>query len=167
MAKKKTAPKKNPPKKEARSWEENTWRITDRLCAPAILLILHKQNSYGYQMLAHMEKLGLSSDASVVYRNLRKLDEEGVIHSQWQTDGAGPARRVYKLAAEGQDLLHAWILTLKKEKTVLEKFLGQYENRIKKQPGCSPCGTSDPCCEVSDEAQISKHTKRKEVIGRG
>ena len=150
MAKKKTTPKRSAPEGEARSWEENTWRVTDRLVAPAQLLLLYEQNSHGYELLQRMEELGLSPDASVVYRNLRKLEEEGAVRSAWQTQGSGSAKRVYKLTADGQELLQAWILTLTKEKVVFENFLTFYETRLEAQPGCNPCQTDDPCCAVPE-----------------
>ncbi|MBN4080779.1 helix-turn-helix transcriptional regulator [Caldithrix abyssi] len=153
MINKKTTPNQSPSKREGRSWEENTWRVTERLVAPALLLLLREQNSHGYELLQRIDTLGLSPDASVVYRNLRKLEEEGTIRSEWQTKGPGSAKRVYKLTADGQDLLEAWIITLTREKTVFENFLTIYAGKLKAQSGCNPCESGDPCCEVPDTVE--------------
>ncbi|MBI3292219.1 MAG: helix-turn-helix transcriptional regulator [Elusimicrobia bacterium] len=134
--------------------EEDTWRVTDRLTSPVLLLLLHKKNSYGYELLEAMGSLGLSPDASVVYRHLRRLEVEGAVRSEWHTKGPGPARRVYKLTPEGQELLGVWIVTLKKEREVFERLLMVYEERLARHPGCDPCGTVDTCCETPHLTQI-------------
>ncbi len=143
---------------------EEPGRIVDRLISPALLLLLHQRNSHGYELLDRLESLALASDASVVYRHLRRMEQEGLVRSQWNTNGPGPARRTYKLTADGEDLLHAWMQTLKKEKVVFEQFLATYQQQITKKMTCEPCATGDPCCEPSASDAKWLHKTRQSVI---
>lgn len=123
--------------------ENNTGAISDRcecptgmgsrFIQPCLLLLLHQKDSYGYELIENLSKLGASSDASVVYRNLRRMEKEELVKSEWDTKGPGPAKRYYKLTAEGEDLLNSWAATLKQNKETLENFLEVYQQRFKKE----------------------------------
>jgi DNA-binding PadR family transcriptional regulator len=63
------------------------------------------------------------ADPGMVYRHLRKLEEEDFVASTWDTTGTGPARRYYKLTSEGEELLRDWIPFMEKNLRSLEKFL--------------------------------------------
>jgi DNA-binding PadR family transcriptional regulator len=62
---------------------------------------------------------------------LRSLEEEGVVRSSWDTNGSGPARRVYALTEEGTEYLHGWALNLRKVRQNLDRFLTEYETHFK------------------------------------
>ena len=57
----------------------------------------------------------------MIYRHLRQLENDGLVLSEWETEGAGPARRVYRLTAEGREMLDLWIEYMKKELARLKK----------------------------------------------
>jgi poly-beta-hydroxybutyrate-responsive repressor len=69
-------------------------------------------------------------EPGTVYRNLRRLEEEGSVSSHWDTEGGGPAKRLYCLTSEGEELLHAWALNIRQSKERLETFLSQYERQF-------------------------------------
>jgi DNA-binding PadR family transcriptional regulator len=58
---------------------------------------------------------------------LRSLEEEGVVRSSWDTNGSGPARRVYELTERGTEYLHDWALRLRQVRQNLDRFLTEYE----------------------------------------
>lgn len=98
------------------------------LIQPCLLLLLYEKPTHGYELIEKLMELGLEQclDATTVYRNLRRMEEEGLVISQWDTQGPGPARRLYQLTPEGEDLLHSWASIIQQRKEILEKFLHKY-----------------------------------------
>jgi poly-beta-hydroxybutyrate-responsive repressor len=70
-------------------------------------------------------------DPGTLYRTLRRLEEDGLVRSTWDTGGAGPARRVYELTDQGLEYLHAWAVNIRRTKAQLERFLAEYEAQFK------------------------------------
>ncbi|MGI9861946.1 helix-turn-helix transcriptional regulator [Moorella naiadis] len=98
---------------------------------PCLLLLLAAKPTHGYELMESMNRLGLWSgvpDAGAVYRNLRRLEEDGLVHSRWSTSGPGPARRLYEITQEGLDYLHDWVVTIRRNKATLATFLNRYED---------------------------------------
>lgn len=108
--------------------------MSEKYLEPCLLLLLHQKTSYGYNLLEELSQLGISTDASVIYRNLRRMEETGLVKSHWDTKGSGPAKRNYIITKSGEDLLHSWVATIRKNKDILEHFLKVYENLFNKQP---------------------------------
>lgn len=100
------------------------------LLQPCLLLLLYERSTHGYELIEKMNCLGLWDgvpDAGAVYRHLRRLEEEGLVRSQWLTDGPGPARRRYEITPEGIEYLHQRAATIRRKKTALEAFLRRYD----------------------------------------
>jgi len=55
---------------------------------------------------------GAGMERGALYRTLRRLEVNGNVGSDWETDKAGPARRVHQLTAEGERHLEAWATVL-------------------------------------------------------
>ncbi|GIG88190.1 PadR family transcriptional regulator [Plantactinospora endophytica] len=73
----------------------------------ACLLILKKPN-YGYALLELLQRRGFAVDANTLYPLLRRLEKQGLLTSDWNTDESRP-RKFYRTSAEGfevADLLH-------------------------------------------------------------
>jgi PadR family transcriptional regulator PadR len=101
-----------------------------RFVEPCILFFLSQKSSYGYELMEKINHFGFQKakpDPAMVYRTLRYLEKEGCVLSKWDTKGAGPAKRNYKLTPKGLSLLHAWAEGIAIRKQVLEKFLQQYK----------------------------------------
>ncbi len=96
---------------------------------PCLLLLLGEHSSYGYQLMETLTGLGWdagSPDPGVVYRNLRRMEHDGLVESSWDTSGPGPARRLYQLTPEGEDMLHSWATSVGHNVDVLNRFLARY-----------------------------------------
>jgi len=109
-----------------------------RFIEPSILLLLSGKPSHGYELMEELEKIGLhdgSPDPGAVYRNLRRMEEDGLLESEWDTSGTGPARRLYRLTPKGQEYLEAWAVTIEQRKRSLEKFLKMYAEFSKERKG--------------------------------
>jgi len=99
---------------------------------PQILLNLAKQPTHGYELMEMLGQMGdlASADPGNLYRILRSLEDEGVVRSNWDTTGVGPARRVYELTKEGLEYLDTWVINLRDTRQKLDNFLADYENQF-------------------------------------
>lgn len=82
------------------------------LVVGCILLLLAEQPSHGYGLLERLKDLMPSWELSAgnLYRDLRKLEADGLVVSVWEASQTrGPARRVYEITQAGQDSLEEWV----------------------------------------------------------
>ena len=110
-------------------------RRVPRLLHPFILLALKEKDSYGYELIEKISEFRFHNsppDVGAVYRNLRAMEKEGWVKSKWDTKGNGPAKRIYRITPQGEEILHGWAVTLQKRKESLEQFLDLYHNHYKK-----------------------------------
>ena len=59
---------------------------------------------YGYELRQALAQHGLPIEEGTLYPLLRRLEAQGLLHSEWRID-EGPPRRYYALNAEGRRLL--------------------------------------------------------------
>lgn len=101
---------------------------------PALLLLLHRGRSHGYDLSQGLRELGLGEsagfDMSTVYRSLRAMEDQGYVTSTWATGGIGPARRLYTLTPEGDLYLSLWVADLEATRKMLDLFITEYENHM-------------------------------------
>ncbi|MFP4345810.1 MAG: helix-turn-helix transcriptional regulator [Anaerolineales bacterium] len=101
---------------------------------PRLLLQLAQQRAYGYELLEMLEREQLPTpDSSTLYRTLRHFEEHGWVRSVWDTEGGGPARRVYEITDAGVEHLHAWAGKIRHTREQLGRFLDEYEDHFQKQ----------------------------------
>lgn len=100
---------------------------------PRLLLHLAQKPAHGYELLELLQQFDdeIAPDTGSLYRMLRSLEDDGVVRSSWDTNGSGPARRVYALTEEGTAYLHSWALNLCKVRQNLDRFLTEYETHFK------------------------------------
>lgn len=83
-----------------------------RYIEPLVLLALQEQKkSYGYDLAEKIADFALTDariERASLYRTLRVLEENGHVTSEWDVEGAGPARRVYALTEKGRLHLQEW-----------------------------------------------------------
>src|SRR5258708_40111376 len=73
-----------------------------------VLLLLLEQPAHGYELLERLEPFGFHrTDAGGLYRNLRALEDAGLVDSDWRQSAAGPDRHVYQITGAGKEELHA------------------------------------------------------------
>lgn len=87
-----------------------TWEGTYKkgLLSFWILLLLDQRPTYAFEMNPLINELSqntISADDNSLYRALNRFEQLGLITSQLQPSGQGPARRVYSLTGVGRDLL--------------------------------------------------------------
>ena len=66
----------------------------------ACLLVLHTPE-YGYQLLEALNDAGIDVDGNTLYPLLRRLEKQGLLTSDWNTDEPRP-RKYYRTTAAGR-----------------------------------------------------------------
>ncbi|GAB2457357.1 PadR family transcriptional regulator [Xylanimonas ulmi] len=66
-------------------------------------LIRLRTPGYGYALLETLTADGLDVDANTLYPLLRRLEKQGLVTSEWNTDEARP-RKFYTTSSAGADL---------------------------------------------------------------
>lgn len=61
---------------------------------------------YGYDLLATLPDAGLRVDGNTLYPLLRRLETQGLLTSEWNTDQSRP-RKFYRTSPDGRRLLVA------------------------------------------------------------
>ena len=93
----------------------------------AILLTLRESNLYGYKLMEQLTRFGFEAmNPGTMYRALRQMEQKGVLESQWQTTGNGPARRVYSLTQAGEAYLDLWARGLEQYQQAMNVFFNLY-----------------------------------------
>jgi DNA-binding PadR family transcriptional regulator len=68
----------------------------------ACLLALRSRD-YGYALLKRLDAAGIPSDPNTMYPLLRRLEERGLLVSEWNTEEARP-RKFYRTSPLGAEL---------------------------------------------------------------
>lgn len=100
-----------------------------RFVEPVVLLLLKKRGrSYGYDLSNGLDEYALTDaviERAALYRTLRNLEANGNVASEWETEGSGPARRVYKLTRRGEDHLQEWAAVLDHVAGSMKRFVSE------------------------------------------
>ncbi|HPG40958.1 MAG TPA: helix-turn-helix transcriptional regulator [bacterium] len=107
-----------------------------RWVEPSILYMLWEQPRHGYELMTDLPELGFvatQGDPGAIYRTLRHLEENGLVVSQWDTSGTGPAKRLYTITPLGIENLQLWAESLRQYKLALDAFLEKIDKIHQKQ----------------------------------
>ncbi|WCN83647.1 PadR family transcriptional regulator [Micromonospora sp. LH3U1] len=69
----------------------------------ASLVALRRPN-YGYALLQRLTDHGFPVDANTLYPLLRRLEDQGLLTSEWNTEESRP-RKFYRTSDEGESML--------------------------------------------------------------
>lgn len=123
------------PKRRRRGGRERCRRRINRFLEPCLLLLLHGDDSYGYELQDNLQRFGFSenpADSSTIYRIMRSLEEKGFVSSSWVEGDSGPARRIYRLTQSGDAYLQMWVEDLRETDRILHRFFGEYSDHMKR-----------------------------------
>lgn len=69
----------------------------------AILTVLEQGESYGYEIMSWLEKVGIGDIShAALYASLTRLEASGLVTVSARPSDLGPTRRYYELTKEGQ-----------------------------------------------------------------
>lgn len=100
---------------------------------PTLLCALAIRPAHGYELKKTVEELteGLVEiDLPGAYRQLRRLEGEGLVVSEWAPGEAGPQRRRYSLTPEGWALLEDWRAFLTRQRRVCNLTMAAIETVV-------------------------------------
>lgn len=118
-------------------WRRGRSRRAVRMLEPALLLLLHHGPAHGYALIEELGRYGLDElNPSVVYRALRDMEDRGWVSSTWEQEQTqGPPRRVYNLAALGDEVLARWIEDLEETRERVDRLLSTYHLHMEEGEG--------------------------------
>ncbi|MFF2525802.1 PadR family transcriptional regulator [Streptomyces liangshanensis] len=74
-------------------------------------LVLLEEPQYGYALLETLSEAGVAVDGNTLYPLMRRLEKQGLLVSEWNTDESRP-RKFYRVSPEGArvrtGLLREW-----------------------------------------------------------
>lgn len=105
--------------------------LPKKFVQPALLLLLLEHPAHGYDLLERLRPLGFEhADPGGLYRNLRSLEDAGLVRSAWEQSAAGPDRRIYELTRAGREELHVQAKALAATNQTLQAFLSRYREFV-------------------------------------
>ncbi len=96
----------------------------------------------------------------MIYRHLRQLEQDGLVFSEWETEGTGPAKRMYHITEEGKEVLALWIGYMKKQAETLNAFVNYY-GKLRKGSESSAASKSPASGRRPQAGQGSQIRSRK------
>ncbi len=103
----------------------------NRLSQPTILTLLAQNQGpmHGYiivQAASHSPMFGgKKPDATGIYRALKRMEEAGLVSSEWETPSEGSAKRQFSLTEKGYRCLRRWIDALACYELTIEELRAQ------------------------------------------
>jgi len=98
-----------------------------RFVEPVLLFVLQqKGRAHGYELATDVRKHALTDaeiEVSALYRTLRQLEHNDCVTSEWDVEGSGPARRLYKLTPRGEEHLEEWLIVLSHMSESMSRFV--------------------------------------------
>ncbi|MDY0227702.1 MAG: PadR family transcriptional regulator [Desulfomicrobium apsheronum] len=87
-----------------------------RLLRPAVLALLVRGETHGYDLVQQLNGLDiyadLPPDTSGIYKLLKSMEREGLVTAIWELGDNRPAKRRYTLTKDGRECLRRWQETL-------------------------------------------------------
>lgn len=91
-----------------------------------IMLVLSqlKEPMYGYNLVKVLEEADISIEGNTLYPLMRRLEGQGLLKSEWETDGAKP-RKYYVITEDGIIVLEKITEHWRKFSESIEKLLNE------------------------------------------
>ncbi|KAA8324491.1 PadR family transcriptional regulator [Leuconostoc carnosum] len=96
----------------------------------AMLLIISREELYGYVLNQRLQESGFDTVSDgTIYPALQKLQREGYIVGEMRKSPEGPARKYFKITAEGRIYLQLFIETWSRLKQNMEGLIDENQRR--------------------------------------
>ena len=96
-----------------------------------VLLLIAERPSHGYELSGRLEEFGIKmpgvGQMGSLYRILSGLEDMALVAAEWDTTEGGPAKKIYKITAEGLKYLDEASDSIANMKKNLERFIKRYE----------------------------------------
>ena len=81
---------------------------------------------YGYSLVEKLEKKNVPIEAGTLYPLLRRLEKQGLLHSEWDTTESRP-RKFYKITEDGKEIYNRLIKEWRSATAVMDNLLNEGE----------------------------------------
>ena len=106
-----------------------------------LLLLLGEAPGHGYELTERLKQWGFDlTGPGPVYRELRILEESGLVRSMWSAPQSGPVPRVYELTDEGRVALEA----AAKDLDDIARLVADFQARHRRLPPPEPPAPPPP-----------------------
>lgn len=96
-----------------------------------ILQLLSERDMYGYELVKEMDRRSghsLQMKEGTLYPALHKLEKQAYIECYWQNQEKGPARKYYRITAEGKEILEERTSEWHRYVAVMNNMMGRNES---------------------------------------
>ncbi|WP_169077839.1 PadR family transcriptional regulator [Microcella alkalica] len=87
-------------------------------------LLALREPGYGYALLEHLERAGVDVEANTLYPLLRRLEGQGLLSSEWNTDESRP-RKFYRTSPQGEALAERLLAEHRRLTDALERLAAE------------------------------------------
>lgn len=92
-----------------------------------LLLLLAEDPGHGYEVTERLKQWGFDlAGPGPVYRELRLLEEAGLVRSMWSAPQSGPVPRVYELTDGGREALDRASTDLDGLRQLIDEFQARF-----------------------------------------
>ena len=131
-------------------------RLPKNFMTPWVLLVLKQWSLHGYLILQQLERMGFSGvDHATLYRELRRLERDGLVTSEWEAGDSGPARRVYSITGAGEEMLLGWTEVVSGYQRMINGFFDLYAQAFGLTPPTTEVG-GGPASQTEQATQESE-----------
>ena len=131
-------------------------RLPKNFMTPWVLLVLKQWSLHGYLILQQLERMGFSGvDHATLYRELRRLEGQGLVTSEWEAGESGPARRVYSITGAGEEMLLGWTEVVSGYQRMINGFFDLYSQAFGLTPPIAEAGNG-PASQTEQATQESE-----------
>ncbi len=81
-----------------------------------------REPKYGYALIDELTRHGLDIEQGTLYPLLRRLEDQGLLQSEWNVDGSRP-RRYYQISPTGEAVLAGLVTEWEDLTGVIERLL--------------------------------------------
>jgi PadR family transcriptional regulator PadR len=81
-----------------------------------------KEEKYGYSLISSLAEKGMDIEQGTLYPLLRRLEDQGLLQSEWNVEGSRP-RRYYQISPEGSEILQDLTADWRALVLIMEKLL--------------------------------------------
>lgn len=117
-------------KKEEDFFCNNKHGNKGRFIEACLLCLLKEEKDYGYGLVERLKDFSFTEgtiNMSIIYRNLKTMEDDDLVLSSWAESEAGPDRKIYSISPKGEDELDKWIFLLKDRKKRIESIIDKYD----------------------------------------
>lgn len=103
-----------------------------RFVEPVLLFLLKQRGrTHGYELARDLRRYAFTDaeiEIAALYRTLRQLEMNGCVASEWDTEGSGPAKRLYVLTPWGEEHLAEWVTVLDQMSQSMRRFVTEAQS---------------------------------------